>query len=49
MQKADSSFKFKQETAQTLKIYFEKVGDRGNETIIGTIAIVKQAVLANKK
>ena len=42
-QKADCSFKFK-ETARTLKIYFEKVSDRGNKTIVGTIAIVKQVV-----
>ena len=48
-QKADCSFKFKRETARTLKIYFEKVSDRGNETIVGTIAIVKQVVLASKK
>ena len=49
-QKADCSFKFKRETAaRTPKIYFEKVSDRGNETIVGTIAIVKQVVLASKK
>ena len=48
-QKADCSFKFKRETARTLKIYFEKVSDRGNETIVETIAIVKQVVLASKK
>ena len=35
--------------ARTLKIYFEKVSDRGNKTIVGTIAIVKQVVLASKK
>ena len=49
MQKADCSFKFERETARTLKIYFEKVSDRGNETIVETIAIVKQVVLASKK
>ena len=48
-QKADCSFKFKRETARALKIYFETVSDRGNETIVETIAIVKQAVLASKK
>ena len=47
--KADCSFKFKREAARTLKIYFEKVSDRGNETIVGTIAIVKQVILASKK
>ena len=48
-QKADCSFKFKRETARTLKIYFEMVSDRGNETIVETITIVKQVVLASKK
>ena len=47
-QKADCSFKFKWETARTLKIYFEKVSDRGNETIVEMIAIVKQVILASK-
>ena len=47
-QKADGSFKFKLETARTLKIYFERVGDRGNETIVETITIVKQVILASK-
>ena len=32
-----------------MKIYFEKVSDRGNKTIIGMTAIVKQVVLASKK
>ena len=35
-QNADCSFKLKRETARTLKIYFEKVSDRGNETIVET-------------
>ena len=29
--KADCSFKFKRETAQTLKIYLVQVSDRGNK------------------
>ena len=32
--KADCSFKFKQETARMLKIYFAKVSGRGNKTIV---------------
>ena len=44
----DCSFKFKRVVAQTLKIYFEKASGRGNKTIVGTIAIVKQVVLASK-
>ena len=37
------------EIARNLKIYFKKVTDRGNRTIVGKIAIVKQVVLASKK
>ena len=40
-QKANCSFKIKRET--------EKMSDRGNETIVEMIVIVKQVVLASKK
>ena len=45
---SDYSFKFKRETARALKIYFENVSDGGNETIVETIAIVKQVVFELK-
>ena len=40
--KSRLTFKFKQETAQTLKIYFVKVLDREDKTIVRTMVSVKQ-------
>ena len=33
MQNANCSFKFKREIAQTLKIYFKKLSDRGSNKL----------------
>ena len=37
------------ETARTLKIYFVKVSDRGNKTIVQKKANVERILLASKK